>query len=181
MVLSKYLSNFWRTLEMPLINCEIDLILTWSANYFIIDALVDNHVPTLAITDTKLYILVVTLSKKDNAKLLERLKSGFKRTIHCNKHRSKVRVQKWDRYSDYLLDPSFQGVNRLSLLLFENTNGRRSHKRHYLPQVEVKNYNVVIDGLNHLGTFGKIWKITISQGQDFTNGCLLGSPYFKHC
>ena len=77
----KGLSNFWRILEMPLINCEINLILTWSNRYFIIDNPVDNQEPTFTITDTKIYVLVMSLSTQDNAKPLEQLKSGFKRTI----------------------------------------------------------------------------------------------------
>ena len=67
---------------MPLISCEINLILTWSANCFIIDVPVENQVQTFAITDTKLYIPVVTLSAQDIAKLLQQLKQGFKKTIH---------------------------------------------------------------------------------------------------
>ena len=81
MVPLKYLSNFWRTLEMPLINCEVKLILTWSAGCVIIQAGVNNQVPTFTITETNLYVPVVTLSTQDNAKLLPQLKSGFKRTI----------------------------------------------------------------------------------------------------
>ena len=89
----KYLSNFWRTLEMPLINCEINLILTWSNRCFMIDNSSDDQVPTFRITDTKLNVPVVTLSIQDNAKLLEQLKSGFKRTINWNKHEPKVTVE----------------------------------------------------------------------------------------
>ena len=81
MVSLKYLSNFWRTLEMPLINCEVELILNWSANCVIIYTNVNNQVPTFTITETNLYVPVVTLSTQDNAKLLSQLKSGFKRTI----------------------------------------------------------------------------------------------------
>ena len=66
MVPLKYSSNFWRTLEMPFITCEINLILTCSANCFIIDGPVENQVPTFIITDTKLYVPVVTLSIKQN-------------------------------------------------------------------------------------------------------------------
>ena len=84
MVPLKYLSNFWITLEMPLINCEIDHILTWSANCVISNAAA-NQTTTFAITDTKLYVPVVTLSSDDNLKLLEQLKSGFKRIITWNK------------------------------------------------------------------------------------------------
>ena len=90
MVQLKYLSNFWKTLEMPLINSQI---LTWSANFFIIDDPVNNRVLTFELTDTKLYVLVVTLSTQDNAKLLQQLISGFKRTVNWNKYRSKVTMQ----------------------------------------------------------------------------------------
>ena len=79
MVPLKYISNFWRTLEMPLINCEINILIC-SANCFMIANVIGGQVPTFAITDTKLYIPVVTLSTQDNAKLLEKLKSGFERT-----------------------------------------------------------------------------------------------------
>ena len=72
-----YLSNFWITLEMPLSNCEINLFLTWSANYLIMASAIDNHLPTFKITDTKLYFPVVTLSAQDNAKVLQQLKTGF--------------------------------------------------------------------------------------------------------
>ena len=77
----EYLSNFWRTLEMPLINYEIELILTWSENCVIIYTDVNNQVPTFTITETNLYVPVVTLSIQDNSKLLPQLKYGFKRTI----------------------------------------------------------------------------------------------------
>ena len=85
MIPLKYLSNFWRTLKMLLINCETELILDWSANCVIIYTNVDNQVPTFTITETNLYVPVVTLSTQDNAKLLPKLKSGFKRTISWNK------------------------------------------------------------------------------------------------
>ena len=62
-----YLSVFWRSLELPLINCEVNLILTWSANYVIVSSNVANQNATFAITDTKLYVPVVTLSTQDNA------------------------------------------------------------------------------------------------------------------
>ena len=81
----KYLSNFWRTLEIPLINCEVNLILTWSKDYVITNS---EGLGKFKITETKLYIAVVTLSTQDNAKLLQQLKSGFKRTISCNKYQS---------------------------------------------------------------------------------------------
>ena len=75
----KYLSNFWRTFEMPLINCEVNLILTWSPTCVISSATGETK---FKITETKLYVPVVTLSTQDNAKLLQQLKSGFKRKIN---------------------------------------------------------------------------------------------------
>ena len=88
----KYSSNFWRTLE--LINCEINLIITWSANYFIIANAIDGQVPKNAKSDTKLYASVVALSTEDNVNLLDKLKSGFNRTINWNEYHSKATIQK---------------------------------------------------------------------------------------
>ena len=82
----KYLSNFSRTLEMPLINCEVELILTWPADFVIISTNVANQNPTFTITETNRYVPVVTLTIQDNAQLLPQLKSGFKRTISWNKY-----------------------------------------------------------------------------------------------
>ena len=89
----KYLSNFWRTLEMPLINSEVKLILTWSKDSVISSATGETK---FKITETKLYVLVVTLSTQDNAKLLQQFKSGFKRTIYWNKHESNINLHKID-------------------------------------------------------------------------------------
>ena len=85
----KYLGNFWRTLEMTLINCEVNLILTWSRNCIIVSSDDADQNVTFAITDTKLYIPVITLSQQDNAKLSQQLKSGFKIVINWNKYLSK--------------------------------------------------------------------------------------------
>ena len=82
MVPLKYLSNFWRTLEMPLINYEVDLILTWSSTCVLVSTNVANQDATFTITDTKLYVPVVTLSTQENTKFLQQLKSGFKRVIN---------------------------------------------------------------------------------------------------
>ena len=86
MVLLKYLSNFWRTFEIRLINCEINHILTWSTNCSIVAETTNKQVPTFAITDTQLYVHAVTWSTQDNVKLFHQLKSGFKRTINLNKY-----------------------------------------------------------------------------------------------
>ena len=127
MVPLKYLSNFWRSLEMSLINCEINLILTWSDKCVLSN---DTKATTFAKTDTKLYVRVVTLSTQDNAKLLEQLKSGFKRTINWNKYQPKVSPERQNQYLDFLNDPSFQGINRFFVLSFENENDRIVHTKY---------------------------------------------------
>ena len=94
MVPLQHLSNFWRTLQRLLINCEINQTTTCLANCFIIADPVDSEVATFAITDTKLYVPVVTLSTEDNAKLLQQFKSSYKSTINWNKYQSKVSIEK---------------------------------------------------------------------------------------
>ena len=117
----KCISNFWRTLEMRLSNCEVNLELTWSTDCVITNS---TGAGKFAITETKLYVPVVTLSTQDNAKSLQQLKSSFKRTINWNKYESNVKTFAQNRYLNYLINPSFQGVNRLFVLFFENEAGR---------------------------------------------------------
>ena len=88
---------------MSLINWEVELILTWSTDCVIIYTDVADQVPTFTITETNLYVPLVTLSTQDSEKLLPQLKSGFKRTISWNEYLSKP-------------EPRFQGVNRLFVL-----------------------------------------------------------------
>ena len=103
----KYLSNFWATLEMPLINWEANLILTWSANCAIIYTNVANQNPTFAIAETKLYVPIVTSSIQDNTKLLQQLKSGLKKTIDWNKYLSKPELLAQNLNLNFLVEPSF--------------------------------------------------------------------------
>ena len=131
----KYLRNFWRKLKIPLINCEVDLILTWSKDFVITNS---TGAEKFKITETKLYVPVVTLSTQDNAKLLQQLKSVFKRTINWNKYESSPKTYAQNRYLNQLINPSFQGVNRLFVLSFKNENDRTSHSTYYLPKVEIK-------------------------------------------
>ena len=145
MVPLKYLSNFWRTLEMPLINCEVNLILTWSSTCVITNS---NGAGTFATTDTKLYVPVVTLSTQENTKFLQQLKSGFKRVINWNKYLSKPELIRRNSNLHYLVEPSFQGVNRLFVLAFENDDDRTDHEKSYLPTVEIKDYKIMINGEN---------------------------------
>ena len=176
-----------RTLEMPLINCEITLDLNWSENCVIVATNIANQGATFSKTDANLYVPVVTLSTQDNAELLEQLKFGFKRTINWNKCQANVSKERVNQYLDFLTDPSFQGVNRLFVLPFENRAQKTSCKRYYLPTKEIKSY-VMIDGQNffdqpirnNLITYDNIRKIETGQGDDYTTGCLLDYNYFKN-
>ena len=132
---------------MTLINCEINLILTWSDKCVLSN---DRKSTTFAITDTKFYVPAVTLLTQDNAKILLQLKSGFKRTINWNKYQSKLTIQAPNAYLDYLTDASFQGVNRLFVLLFENATDRTVNTKYYLSTVGIKDFNVMVDGQNFL-------------------------------
>ena len=154
----KYLANFWRSLDIPLINCEITLILSWYEECVLVGrafrgppAAAANRInsPTSAkfeITDCKLYVPVVTLSAENDNKLSEQLKSGFRRSIKWNKYMSQMSNQNKNNNLNYLIDTTFSNVNRLFVLSFENEDDRTSHYKYYLPNVEIKDYNIFIDG-----------------------------------
>ena len=186
MVPLKYLSNFWRILEMLLINCEVNLILTWSSTCVIVSTGNANQAATFAITDTKLDVPVVTLSTHENTKFLQQLKSGFKRVINWNKYLSKPELLAQNPNLNHLVEPSFQGVNRLFVLAFENDDHRSSTRRYNLATVEIKDYNIMINGENFFDqpvknnkvTYENIRKIATGQGDDYTTGCLLDYSYF---
>ena len=110
-------------------------MLTWSSTCVIANT---TGAGSFAITDTKLYVPVVTLSTQDNAKLLEQLKSGFKRVINWNKYLSKLKLLAQNPNLNLLVEPRFQGVNRLFVLAFENDTQRTSHTGSYLQNVKNK-------------------------------------------
>ena len=148
----KYLSNFWRSLEMPLINCKIHLELNWSKDC-VMSTIADT---TFKITNTKLYVPIVTLSSKDNAKLVKLLEDGFNRPVYWNEYLAKIETRNLDNnnLARFPLDASFQGVRRLFVLDFSNTEGdakkveRNSHTKYFLSRVNITNCNVLIDGRN---------------------------------
>ena len=161
----KHLSNFWRSLNIPLINCEVELILTWSKNCVLADMATRNaegHNPaivapsgaTFQLDDMKLYVPVVTLSNENDTKLLEQLKTGFKRTIKWNKYRSQMTVQPQNNNLNYSADPTFNNVNRLFVFSFQRIAGehnttkdyRDSFSHYYVPNVRIKDFNVLISG-----------------------------------
>ena len=170
MVPIKYLSNFWRTLEMLLINCEVNLILAWSEKCVIVSTDVANQIATFAITDTKLYVPVVTLSTQDNAKLLQQLKSGFKRVINWNKYLSKPELLAQNPNLNHLVEPSFKGVNRLFVLAFKNDTQRTSTNGYYLSNVEIKDYNIMINGENFFDQPIKNNKVTYENIRKIATG-----------
>ena len=135
-----------------------------------------------------LYVPIVTLSTQDNAKLLPQLKSSFKITVSWRKCQAKPELLAQNAYLNHLIEPSFQGVNRIFVLAFENDAQRISSKGYYLPNVEIKDYNVMSDGKNFLNqpikndkiTYDNIRKIATGQEDDYTIGCLLDYTYFKN-
>ena len=132
------MENSWNA-----INGEVSLFLTWSSTCVITNSTGEGR---FTITVRKRYVPVVTLWTLDNAKLLQQLKSGFKRTINWNKYQSDPKTYSKNRYLNHLVNPSFHGVNKLFVLSFENKNDRTSNSNSYLPKVEIKNYNVMTDG-----------------------------------
>ena len=116
MVPLKYLSNFWKTHEIPLITSKVTLQQTCSKKSIIIADTAANEVPKFKMTDTNPYVFVVTVSTEDNIKLLKQLELGFKRKINWNEYHSQQRSQAQDRHLNVLIDTSFQRVNRLFVL-----------------------------------------------------------------
>ena len=118
---------------------------------------------------------------------MKQLESGSKRTISWNKYQPELQRFPQNRYLNYLIDPSFQGVNRLFILTFKNETDREVHTKHYLPNAEIKGYHVTIDGRkffdqpikNDLKTYDDLRKTTTGQGDYYTTGCLLDYNYFK--
>ena len=191
----KYLGNFWRALNIPLISCEVSLELKWDKNC-VITSLEQRDIgggnrdnsptsATLAINDCKLYVPAVTLSKDDEIKLLTNLKSGFKREIIWNKYRSQMTTEAIDNNLNILIDPTFTNVNRLFVLAYQTANDRQSFSQFYLPRVMVKDFNVFIDKLEFFDlpikpeeeAYEKI--IDISRNNEYTTGNLLDYDYFK--
>ena len=134
---------------MPLMNCQINLILTSYENCVLTSKVIRDANPDVnpgkaagnnpanapfKITDTKLYVSAVTLSTKDD-NFLEQLKSGFKRTIKWNKYRSEMANQTKTNHLNYLIDPIFTKINRLFVLSFENEEDRTSFSKFYVPKV----------------------------------------------
>ena len=197
----KYVSSFFRSLEMPLVNCKIDLELTWHKDCIIssMDAAA-GQVVSFLITNTKLYVPIVTLSTN----LTKQLNEGFKRTFYWNQYVSKPFTEEAANKTGitrFALDAAFQGVNRLFVLAFEDTRAdapaprnlvanrviRDSYRKYFVPRVDITSYNVLIDGRNFydqpingsIRKYDEIRKIATGKGDNVATGCLLDYDYFK--
>ena len=162
----KYLSSFWRSLEMPLINCKVELSLKCIGNCVLTSAAIGANADatgtestTFKISDAKLYEPIVTLSAENNVKLSKLFGEGFKRPVYWNKYKVidnkvvEITAENGEKYIRELLDSSYQGVKRLFVLAYDNTAGNNqvsidSYKKYFLPRVKIENYNIEIDGKN---------------------------------
>ena len=176
---------------MLLINCKVELSLSWDPK-----SVLSNLVGVLifTITDAKLYIPIVTLSIEDNAKLSKLISEGFKRPVYWNKY--EIIANKTYNENDYireLLHASYQGVERLFVLVYRNRGGANrltahSHRRYFLPRVKIKNYNIEIDERNFydkpindlIKQYDEVRKVSTGQGDDQTTGFLLAFAYFEN-
>ena len=169
---------------MPLINCKVELSLKWDENSILSS---EDGNSVFAITDTKLYVPIVTLSAEDNMKLSKLFGEGLKRPIYYNIKYNQYKVipnKTYDAngYIRELLDSSYQGVKRLFVLAYDNTNGiaPNSHKRYFLPRIKIKNCNIEINGGNFydepnndlIKQYDEVRKVSPGQGDDYTTGCL---------
>ena len=187
----KYLSNFFRSLEMPLINCKIKLNLTWKKECVLSTGAGEA---VFIINDTKLYVPVVNLSKEDNKDFIEQRDKGFQRSIYWNKYKTKEINENADAnvFKYINLDPSFQGVNRLFVMAYNRANGqptRNRQQKYYLPRIDLEKYNVIIDGRNFydnpiesdIEKYRELKKVMIGKGEDYTTRSVFDFNYFyKH-
>ena len=185
----KYLSNFFRSLEMPLINCKIKLNLTWKKECVLST---DAGNAVFIINDRKLHVPVVTLSKEDNKDFIEQQNKYFQRSIYWNKYKTKEKDKDGNANAvKYInLDPSFQGVNRLFIMEYSREAGqptRDGRTKYYLPRIDLKKYNVIIDGRNFydnpiesdIEKYRELKRVMIGKGKDYTTGSLLDYDFFK--
>ena len=186
--------------------------MTWHKDCIISSAdAAAGQVVSFMITDTKLYVPIVTLSTRDNTNLTKQLNEGFKRTICWNQYVSKPFPEtshKKPGITRLTLDAAFQGVNRLFVLAFEDTRANdpaigannpapqnlaanrvigNSYRKYFVPRVNIKSYNSLIDGRNFydrpindsIRKYDEIRKIATGKGDNYATGCLLDYDYFK--
>ena len=172
--------------------------MNWTKNC-VLSSANNNPATSFKITETKLYVPIVTLSTKDNVNLTKQLNEGFKRSVYWNEYKSKIETKTADNNNAtwFPLDACFQGVNRLFVLAFDNTTNndgtdtnnnrvkRNDQRKYFLPRVDFTKYSVLIDGRNfydqpisdQIRKYDEI--IVTEKGNDYTTGCLLDYQYFK--
>ena len=191
----KYLSNFFRSLEMPLINCKIKLNLTWKKECVLSS---DAGDAVFIINDTKMYVRLLLCQKKIIRILLNNKNKEFQRSIYWNEYNTNelnvtVNNENPANTVTYInLDPSFQGVNRLFVMAYNRVDSqptRNGQQKYYLPRIISNKYNVIIDGRNfydnpienNIEKYRELKKVMIGKGEDYTTGSLLDFNYFdKH-
>ena len=177
----KYLSNFFRSLEMPLINCKIKLNLTWKK-----ECVLSNQAGNalFVINGSKLYFPVVTLLKEDDKDFIEQQNKGFQRSIYWNEYKTKEltvdsNANNGNNVRYINLDPSFQGVDRLFVMAYNRLDGqptKNGRRKYYLPRIDLNKYNVIIDGRNFydnplesdIEKYRELKKVMIGKRENYT-------------
>ena len=189
----KYISNFFRNLELPLINTKMYIELNWRKYSVLYN---QDHNSIFQIAKGELYIPVVTLNTENNNKLSELLSKGFERTVVWNEYKSKTEDVTIPVNNDMsrrtVLDTSFQGVNELFAAVYETddikriANTEESRRIYYLPRAEIKDYKVLIDERNFydqtvngsIVRYDELLKMTTGRSEDYITGCLLDYDYY---
>ena len=201
----KYISSFFRSLEISLINTKLYTELNYSKNSVISD---NAGATSFKITKTEIYVPAVTLNTEDNNKLNQLLDTEFKRKVYWNEYNSKIetiaQAYNDNNYKRSLLHAKIPGVNKLFVMGFDdnvvNHNAdlivdedekvkRDSHRKYFLPRIDIKDYNVLIDGRNFYDQnisddfkkYEELRKIMTGRGGDYTIGSLLDYNYWKNC
>ena len=187
----KYISSFFRSLELPLINKKLYLQLNYTKHSVI--STVDAADSTIfKITKPELYVPVVASNTEDNDKLNKLLDTKFKRTMYWNQYKSKIEHVRQEAnnttFKRTLLDVAIPGVNRLFVTAFPNGALRSSHRRYFLPSTNIRDYNILIDGRNFYDhnisddfkKYEELRKVMTGIGEDYTTGSLLDYDYWKN-
>ena len=186
----KYLSNVFRSLEMPLINCKMKLNLTWKKKCVLPT---DAGDAVFIINDTKTYVPLDTLSKEDNKDFIEQQNKGFQTSIYWNEYKTKEQDENANANNHkYInLDPSFQGANRLFVMAYSRADNnqptKNEQRKHYLLRIDLKEYNVIIDARNFydnpiksdIEKYKELKKVMSKKGEDYATGSLLDFNCFN--
>ena len=184
------MTNFRRSLEIPLINSKVELTVNWIERCVLTVA----NTAIFKITDAKLYVPVVTLSTEDNVKLSTLLNEEFNRSIYWRKYKVtdnivvEIDASNAEKHIRELLDSSYKGVKTLFVLAYDNNQvSVHSFKKYFLPRVRIEKYNIEIDGrnfydqpINHsIKQYDLVKKVITGRREDYTTDCLLGFAYFE--